>query len=59
MGDYHGEVNHQKVKVISNLFQFLFLVNNAVYHNVQVDTPPLSDNKKVVMQECFKTQGSL
>ena len=55
--DYHKEVNHQALlkwfnKVTPNLSQKSVLVmDNAPYHNVQVDRSPVRANKKVMMQE--------
>ena len=65
MGDYHGEVNHQAIlkwfnKVIPNLFlKSVLIMGNAAYHNGQVDRPPVMANKKIVMKDWLKTQGSL
>ena len=56
-GDYHGEMNHQTIlkwlnKVIPNLPpKSVLVMDNAPYHNVQVDRPPVRANKKVMMQE--------
>ena len=56
-GDYHGEMNHQTIlkwlnKVIPNLpLKSVLVMDNAPYHNVQVDRPPVRANKKVMMQE--------
>ena len=55
--DYHGEMNHQmRLKwlntVIPNLPPNSVLVmDNAAYHNVQVERPPVRANKKIMMQE--------
>ena len=47
-------------KVIPKLFlKSVLIMDNAAYHNVQVDRPPVMAYKKIVMQKWLKTQGSL
>ena len=52
-GDYHGEMNHKMIvrwledKLVPNLAPKCVLVmDNAAYHNVQVDRRPLMATKK-------------
>ena len=56
-GDYHKEMNHKTIlKWLNKIIPYLpkksvLVMNNAAYHNVQVDKPPVCSNKKIVMQE--------
>ena len=56
-GDYHGEMNHQTIlKWLNKVIPYLpkksvLVMDNAAYHNVQVDKPPVRSNKKIVIQE--------
>ena len=55
--DYHVEMNHKTTlkwlnKVIPNVPpKSVLVMDNAAYHNVYVDRPPVTANKKIMMQE--------
>ena len=63
-GDYHGEMNHKTIvrwledKLVPNLPPKCVLVmDNAAYHNVQVDRCPVRSTRKPLMQEWLTRQG--
>ena len=63
-GDYHGEMNHTMIvrwledKLIPNLPPKCVLVmDNAAYHNVQVDRRPVRATKKHLIQEWLTRHG--
>ena len=63
-GDYHGEINHKTIvrwledKLIPNLPPKCMLVmDNAAYHNVQVDRCPVRTTKKSLILERLTRHG--
>ena len=65
-GDYHGEMNHKMIvrwlenKLIPYLPPKCVLVmDNAAYHNVQVDRPPVRATKKHLIHEWLAKHGIL
>ena len=63
-GDYHGEMNHKTIvrwledKLIPKLPpKCVLVIDNAAYHNVQVDICPVRATRKPLIQEWLTRQG--